>query len=712
MNRILSSTVFTDVFWQRHDGCHQWDFTSGEAIELRACVPPNHHVVLVGGSDELGNWQAERGVRLECEKLPVWFMPTNVIDWTEGDEFKFAIMHGEQLVAWETGHNRRWGNGHLDMGEFRGAPHYAPRFAGVAMPVFSIKGEGCQGVGDFLSLGDFASWAAAAGLKVVQTLPVNDTTITHTWRDSYPYKSISIFALHPLYIRVSAIDDTIDVSALHELEKLPQVDYDKVDAEKWRLFGEIYAKIGEKTLESEDFKEFFDKNQFWIEPYAAFSLLRDKFATATFSEWPAPYNTYSKELETKLLEENKKEAGLYYFLQFHADRQLRTAHEAAHAAGVVLKGDIPIGVSRDSVEAWSEPRLFNMNGQAGSPPDDFSVEGQNWGFPTYNWAEMARDNYAWWKARFVKMADYFDMYRIDHILGFFRIWEIPLPETSGLMGHFSPALPFSAQELECRWGLPMYEERYIGVDNADHNTLFVRDHSNPKLYHPRIAAHSTDRYRNTLDWYEKERFNALYTHYFYERNNQFWADEAIKKLPHLINATRMLCCAEDLGMIPASVASTLEAMEIVTLEIQRMPKDPNMDFGIPAYYPYSCVATTSSHDINPLRAWWDEDRNKTQHFYNEEMQWWGAAPAEATVEVCENIVRQHVDSPAMAAIIPLQDWLSIAPNLRAADPFSERINVPSDPNHYWRYRSHLSTEQLVAATAFNQRLKDMVIERY
>ena len=698
MDRILNSSLTTDVEWRRPKDLR----TPNTEAWVEVWLPSSMRVVAVGAGEAMGNWDPTRGVELVCGRLPRWYLPQGLVP---SGEFKFVVMQGDRVVVWEEGENRSW-HGSEPFGTFRGAPHFAPRMSGAVVPVFSIRAAGCEGIGDFTALGDFAVWAASVGMKVVQTLPVNDTTITHTRADSYPYKSISVFALHPLYVRVAEVDPDADLRELHELEQSFGVDYDRVDLLKWRALRAAYARLGAQTLESDEFLAFFAKNQTWLRPYAVFSYLRDEFQTASFAEWPEPYCSYTKELEERICREQAEAVGLYYFLQFHADRQLRAARDKARAAGVAFKGDIPIGVSRDSVEVWSDPQLFHLDGQAGAPPDAFSADGQNWGFPTYNWQAMARDGYAWWRARFEKMADYFDAYRIDHILGFFRIWEIPVPETSGLMGHFSPALPFSREEL-AQWGLPMHEERYLGVDAADRNTLFVRDHTHPDRYHPRIAAHFTDRYRSTLDNYEKERFDALYTHYFYHRHNDFWASEALAKLPPLIDATRMLCCAEDLGMIPACVPWVLDRLQVATLEIERMPKDSSVEFAWVGAYPYRSVATTSTHDMATLRGWWTEDRGATQRYYNHVMGWWGEAPAEATPEVCLEVVARHLACPAMAVVLPIQDWVAVDGTLRWPDPDAERINVPADPNHYWRYRLHLSVEQLRAARSFNEQIKKL-----
>ncbi len=702
MNRITNSSVITDVMWARAKA----DNTKGCSMYLRCSVPSDVHIVLVGEGSALGDWQPAKGIKMLCDKLPLWWIPAKV-NMLEGTQYKFVMMRGDDVLAWESGDNRIWIAKNLDLGEFRTSMTFEPRMAGVAIPVFSVRSAGTEGIGDFISLGDFAQWAAMTGMKVVQTLPINDTTITHSFKDSYPYKAISIYALHPLYIRVSAIDPKADVSELMAVNSETKVDYEKVDALKWELFRQIFKKKGAATLKSAKFLKFFEANENWLKTYAVFSFLRDKFNSADPEQWDKKYRVYSEKLEDKIIAENPKEIGLYYFLQYHADSQLREARNKARAAGVVFKGDIPIGVSRHSVEVWKEPHLFNLNGQAGAPPDDFSVDGQNWGFPTYNWHKMAADNYTWWKNRFTKMADYFDMYRIDHILGFFRIWEIPMPEKSGLMGHFAPSLPFSREELQ-NWGLPMFEERYMGVDDSDHNTLFVRDPQYPNMYHPRISAQFTDRYNNTLDDYEKDKYNALYTHYFYHRHNDFWAGQALCKLPALIDATSMLCCAEDLGMIPDCVGWVLNQLQVATLEIQRMPKDPHELFTNTYNYPYRSVAASSTHDMDPIRAWWREDRWKTQKYYNDTMGWWGEAPEDASGDICRWIVEAHLQSNSMAAILPWQDYMAIDEKLRKTDAMDERINIPANPEHYWRYRMHLSVEELKGANELNENFKELI----
>ncbi len=237
----------------------------------------------------------------------------------------------------------------------------------------------------------------------------------------------------------------------------------------------------------------------------------------------------------------------------------------------------------------------------------------------------------------------------------------------------------------------------MGVDDNDHNTLFVRDHVYTDMYHPRISAQFTDRYNNILDDYEKDHYNALYTHYFYHRHNDFWAGGALSKLPALINSTSMLCCAEDLGMIPDCVSWVLDQLQVATLEIQRMPKDPHQQFTNTYNYPYRSVAASSTHDMNPIRGWWREDKDKSQQFYNDIMGWWGDAPQDASGEICHWIVNAHLESNSMAAILPWQDYIGIDENLRKENPMDERINIPANIKNYWRYRMLMWFKNLFAS---------------
>lgn len=570
--------------------------------------------------------------------------------------------------------------------------------AGTAIPVFALRSEEDFGVGEFHDLKKLIDWAAQTGQTFIQLLPVNDTSKDGSICDSYPYNAVSSFALHPQFIHLPSAGVVVDDDYRRLQGELnafvkdgrPETDYVRVNAEKHRLLRQAYNSSRNSLVRTRSYRAFVAANESWLLPYSVFTVLARKFGTPDFSTW-GEWSEYDAKKAEAFAKANKDEVGYVYFLQYHLDRQLLEVRNYAHSKGLVLKGDLPIGVSRNSADAWQFPRLFNMDSQAGAPPDAFSADGQNWGFPTYNWEEMSKDGYAWWKARLAKMGEYFDATRIDHILGFFRIWEIPVPLKSGLEGHFSPALPYSRDEL-FSWGY------------GDRLHLFVEDPHRPGWYHPRINATG---------------LGGLYEDFFWHRHNDFWASGALIKLSALLGSTNMLACGEDLGMIPPCVPGVMKRLNILSLEIQRMPKDPSRVFARPSEYPYSCVCTTSTHDMNPLRAWWEEDPAATQRFFNEELGCHGKAPQFCEPWVCRRILVQHLASPAMLVILPLQDWLSIDGELRYKPdgakgwrglPEDERINVPAIPNYHWDYRMHITLEQLLAAKDFNNEVACLVRE--
>lgn len=775
-NKELYSSFYRDFVYT-----HTSEIANAAIVLKVTCpwVKRGSCMAIVGKGEKLGNWDPKFARKMVYTDDFTWSTTLQSGDIRPGDQYKFLIIGSDDKFQFEEGDNRTFHH-HIttldglqisDLNFRAAAP--AARLSGVAIPVFSLRSENSVGIGDFADLAEFAKWTARVGGKVVQILPINDTTISHTWVDSYPYKAISIYALHPLYLSLEKMGMLENIELAHKiadeqqrLNALNEVDYEAVETIKTLFFQEIYLQDGHKTINSEEFKKFFKTNQYWVAPYALFCHLRDVNNSADFSTW-GNWSTYNEGAANRMFAQEgvDRDKIMYYaFLQFHLDRQLKDVRAIAQQYGVALKGDIPIGISRDSVEAWIEPHLFNMNSQAGAPPDDFSISGQNWGFPTYNWEEMAKDDYGWWKRRFRKMADYFDLYRVDHILGFFRIWQIPLNSVEGLLGQFNPALPLNRDELQ-QWGLPI-EERFLKplihwdfmeksmgkyfnrykeflspkgngffelkpefdtqVKIANHfkgdfpdlqralfdftnDVLFVRDCNDSERFHPRIAAHSTMSYKWLSD-YQKWRFNEIYTHFFYHRHNDFWGELAMKKLPSLIGSTDMLCCAEDLGMIPDCVSDVLERLQVITLEIERMPKDSAKTFGSTFDYPYLSVCTTSTHDMSPIRMLWEEGLSSglMQKYYNEVMGWHGGAPAVASGEICKNIVWRHLTSPSILAILPLQDLLAMDETVRRENPSHERINIPSNPMHYWRYRMHVSVEELERCDEFNDLLQNMV----
>ena len=696
------SSAFTNaIFGRPAEKAKKAPKGANALIQVAApALRPNEVLALAGSGKALKDWN--KVVPFDGTQFPVWSL---ALDVTEPFAYKILIADKETLapVAWEDGENR-WFAALPQKDEFVVEADLQVRFggrnwkgAGTAIPVFSLRSEDDFGVGEFYDLKKMVDWAAATGQSILQLLPINDTTMLHTWEDSYPYNPNSTFALHPQFLNLPAAGVKVDeeFKALQaELNALENIDYERVNNTKLELLHKAFDKTFKKLSATKGYQAFVEKNAHWLLPYAAFCVLRDLNGTPDFSQWKG-YAKYNKKKVAAFCEEHKAEVDFWCFVQYHLDLQLSEVCKYAHSKGVIFKGDLPIGISRTSVDAWLYPELFHMNSQAGAPPDAFSADGQNWGFPTYNWEKMAEDDYAWWKSRLAKMSEYFDAFRIDHILGFFRIWEIPLWTKSGLNGYFNPALPFPADELSSQG---------FDVKNED---LFIEDPRKTGHYHPKIGAKSTQGYM-WLDAYRRAAFDRLYEDFFYRRNNEFWKDKAMQKLPALLDSTGMLACGEDLGMIPATVPQVMADLRILSLEIQRMPKSVEETFAHPANYPYLSVCTTSTHDMNPVRAWWEEDRQVTDQFWQMILGNTGEAPYYCEPWICRQILDQHLWSPAMLTVLPLQDWLSMDGALRRVNPQDERINVPANSRHYWRYRMHLTVEQLQAATEFNETLSGMI----
>ena len=713
---FLYSSAFTECVAARKRNMSE-ESAYAKTVRLKVRAPQlrwNERLAIIGGSEALGNWEALRALTMAEHENNEWVITLDADTLPDTIEFKFVSLDEEIDVTplWETGMNRTMTIPKLEEGEVivyelpqAFFPVYPWKGAGTVIPIFSLRSEGSFGVGDFGDLQKMIDWCAKTRQRVLQVLPINDTNMTYTWQDSYPYNSISIYALHPQYTDFRQLPPLKDkerkayYEALQkELNALPQIDYERMNNAKLAYLRELFAQEGSKMMKTEAFKTFFEQNKNWLVPYAAFCHYRDMYGTASFTEWPDHKTFTEKERESMSKTNTKiyKEVAFWYFVQFNLDQQMRAAHAYARKQRVILKGDIPIGISRDGVEAWVEPKYFNLNGQAGAPPDAFSADGQNWGFPTYNWDVMLADGCQWWVRRFRKMAEYFDAYRIDHVLGFFRIWEIPMPHKSGLMGQFSPALGMSVEEIAA-YGVEFNEG------------LFLVDHKRSDRWHPRIAVQYQEAYAQ-LSEDQKYHFNQLYNDYFYRRNNQFWYTEAMKKLPKLTQATRMLVCAEDLGMVPDCVPWVMNELRILSLEIQSMPKDPTTRFGHLSRNPYRSVDTISTHDMATLRQWWDEDEERTQNYFNTMLYRGGPAPHPLPDWLAKDIVSRHLTSPSMLCLISFQDWLSIDEKLRLPDANAERINIPANPRHYWRYRMHLTIEQLLAADELNEEISTLIIQ--
>lgn len=786
-HNYLYSSVFTESIF-RHEKENVVESYYANSILLNVICPyvQRGQILNISGENKaLGKWNLKKALPLKYVRDGEWQILLNADDFDNETQYKFVITDKQtgEAVHWEDGGNRilfaekakQKNSIFVEMGLVFHHHYFSYMGTGVAIPVFSLRSNDSFGIGDFYDLRKMVDWAALTNQQLIQVLPVNDTTTSKTWRDSYPYSAISIYALHPIYLGYKEFPlkdkkkQTAFLQKAASLNALPELDYEKVLKLKTDYGKELFQQDGETVLASKEYKTFFEKNEEWLFPYACYCYLRDKNKTGSFSKWQ-DFAVYDEERLKRMLTmhpDAQSDINHTYFIQFLLHKQLSSVKEYAHKKSVTLKGDIPIGINRDSIDAWIFARLFNMDTQTGAPPDDFSIYGQNWGFPTYNWRAMEEEGFEWWKNRFRKMADYFDAYRIDHILGFFRIWEIPLDAVQGLLGYFSPALPYWAEEL-VQWGIPFDEERMVkpfiyeeflpdlfgafssevkdkylevagwqrfrlksfcssqqqimalfegqtdaksiqirdGLLKLCTEVLFVRDKYDPYRFHPRITAQYTYSYRY-LDDHIKNAFNRLYDDFYYRKHNYYWREQAMRKLPPLISSTSMMVCGEDLGMVPECVPSVMNELQILSLEIQRMPKDPSVTFANLATLPYLSVCTTSTHDMTPIRAWWRENRELTQKYYNEELHREGTASEECTDDICTQIVQNHLHSSAMWVILPWQDWMSINSSVSRENPDDERINIPANPDHYWRYRMHISLDDLLKMDDLNEKVRNL-----
>lgn len=738
---------------------------------------PDWRIVLFGNTASLGNWNYEKAIHLSQTDFGIWEASVEIPE-NEFIQYKYCIYDKKEgrVIDVETGENRfALANPLNDVLQivsnhyFKFKSYQMYHDAGVAVPVFSLRSENGFGVGEFSDIKKLADWTSETNLGIIQILPINDTTANYSWTDSYPYAAVSVYALHPQYISLENLDFALPEELVSEyqsekqaLNALDLIDYEKVIAGKWKYLKAVFTIEKEKIYKDRNFKKFIKDNDHWLIPYAAFCVLRDKYKTPNFNDW----KTHKKYIAGKISQfftpksKDYDASMLHAWVQYQLHLQLKDAVDYTHSLGVSLKGDLPIGIFRYSVEAWTEPELFGMDFQAGAPPDQFTELGQNWEFPTYNWEAMKADDYRWWKNRFKALEQYFDAMRIDHILGFFRIWRMPISATQGILGYFYPAVPIVLDEFKARhipfdfnrYCKPFINDRilweYFGEEsnkalefisnNNDGtysfkeefntqrkltdffkknpkgaieeklvslcaNVLFLTEERNGEtVYHPRFSVYNTDSYKYLPEWEQKAIYD-LYHDYFFRRQDHLWYEKAMEKLPVILNATKMLICGEDLGMVPACVPVVMDELAIIALKVQRMPSD-NIPFYNPKNADYMNVVTASSHDSSTLRQWWKEDSALTQKYFNQQLIQYGKAPEEMDSHQAEIIMKQHLYNDAMLAIFPIQEFLATDPELTNPDMDNERINNPAVFPHYWRYRMHLKLEDLKEKQNFNEKI--------
>ena len=785
---------------------------------------------VTGGNKALGNWQAKQVVWMDRVRPGHWQLELDIPISGFPITYKYAIgVRGSSTtdLILEPGENRLLvapiaGGGSVSsrLPSAAAAPllpkpvhHYAFdgylrrqerwRAAGIALPVFSIRNKGgfC---GQFSDLPALGAWCKSCGFSLLQLLPVCDTSVKKNWRDSYPYSSLCVFALHPMYLDVSDLmtangyehgvtendnmnecmnekntgNKSINISNTN-VGHVADVDYEATMAHKLGAARQAFDECGEETLRSKEYEAFRRSNAHWLLHYAVFCFLRDFFRTAEHWKWGV-YAKPTAEMIEHLTHPDREwyqTIRFHCYLQFKLHQQLYAASRALKKMGVVLKGDLPIGVDKCSVDTWQHPKLFRMHTNTGAPPDYFDPKGQNWGFPTYNWEAMAEDDYAWWRQRLAHMSQYFQAYRIDHILGFFRIWELPGTGKTGILGRYRPSLGYTRAELErqglwdidrladpfitdellhellddpevehevkmrflepspgnryrfkdrynsesamfslkCRPGLPDAtaldtERTRAALILLSQNVCLIKDQDDPhNKFYPRFNLVDTASFQYLHDEHWKNILRSMHDESFFgSRSDYMWREQALQTLPMMQGASDMLVCGEDLGFIPPCVHPIMEELGIVGLRIQRMPSEEGEEFGDPESYGYMTVASPSSHDTTNFRAWYLEDEDRRDRYCAQFGLPAGDAPGQCSPDTVRAVVRQHLNSPSMLAIFSIQDIIGMSRTLPQRDPDQETINVPSNPEHYWRYRMHVSVADLVGDQELTSALRALI----
>lgn len=719
---------------------------------------------LVGSTAATGQWDVERGLPL----FPIGETLAVKVPAQETFEYKWVYRYSDGSVVWEEGGNRLFTpSADLDRRariEYVEPPRWAscPRQSvpqkvfGTAVPLFSLRTERSYGCGDLSDALTLLQWLHETGQGLLQLLPIYDTTWSRTDRDSYPYNCITTYGIHPLYLDVRQLygyDRSAKRAHWEEraarLNALDAVDYCAVMELKEEVIDHCFERWYASESKSEEFRSFCSSNDSEVIPYALFCVLRDRHPAADVREYPSYEESLAQWRAHGTLEGTPAvyEVYRYLYIQYALYRQLAELRKKADAWSILLKGDLPIGVGRNSVDVWQDPTLFHLDYSAGAPPDPFSQRGQDWGFPTYNWQVMLRDGYRWWKRRMEAMSSYFSAVRVDHVLGFFRIWSIPYGSLNPCVGHFVPAMGYEEDEVAGLCGaaeIRMWKESWLCVHTAEEiwgrdlplaltqgwlseaqggyllkrckrsdippgywstyaeslgECLFVVDESG--LWHPRILLERTHRF-GELPSQIQSRLRALHDDYYYRRNEQLWKSTALERLEALVHGTGMLICAEDLGMLPASVPEVLGMLEIFSLEVLRMSKRSDVTYVRPCDIPRLSVLTTSTHDMPSLRGWWCSLDDQQRSFICRE---YGLdPPGESTLPL---LLRSLSRTNASVVIFPLQDWFVLSGYAAEVSVEDEQINYPHDSEHVWDYRMYRTIEDLRHNTSLSRAVREL-----
>jgi len=578
-------------------------------------------------------------------------------------------------------------------------PTFTSFLSGIVVPVFSLRSDESCGTGEFLDLIKLGRWCQAIGLDLIQILPVNDTG-----EDPSPYNARSAFALHPLFIRLSQVPGAepfaAEIDACRQrLEPQSRLSYSDVLSSKLTLLRRIYESQKAQIHQDRALHDWITENP-WLPSYCIFCLLQDHYQGQAWQCW-GPWRVPQADQLEHYWHLHQNDVLFYAWIQYHLEQQLRQAALALSAMGIALKGDIPILLSQESADVWAHPELFNLQWRVGAPPDMFSPEGQNWQFPSLNWNHLERTGFAWWRQRLQYAARFYHAFRLDHVLGFFRVWILPTDQTSGVLGRFEPTLRLSQTDL-LQTGLSAQD-----IDDLvqTQGLLPLEDGFTPAWYYDHNATF------HQLSTATQNNIRALVETYW-QRQEALWEEIGLKRLSVIAQASDMLVCAEDLGTVPACVPAVLAALNILGLKIERWSRawhEPHQPFIDPKTYPRLSVCSPSTHDTTTLRGWWEEELREDRAQYGSLLGVPETCPTELTPDLSAKIIERNLRANSLLCIFAVQDLLGLESRLRTLTPADERINVPGTTSPLnWTYRMSASLETLRGLDAFNRQLRRLI----
>ncbi|MBU0927038.1 MAG: 4-alpha-glucanotransferase [Spirochaetes bacterium] len=638
------------------------------------------------------------------------------------------------------------------------------RLFGISVPLGSIRASGGWRVGEYPDLVPFCRLCSGLGAGLVQILPVNDTG-----SQSSPYSALSAFALHPLYVRVRDLPEAAEapsaVAALDAFaaEAVPGERFPYADclAAKLAALRAVYD-ASRSAIAADPALAAFAESRPWVKTYAVFKRLKSSYGERAWPRWPERRDPTKADIEALWLDPAGADEQLFHvWTQMRASEQFREASRAVADAGLALLGDIPILMNEDSADAWSDRDFFDSSLKAGAPPDMYSEAGQNWGFPIYDWDAMERAGYSFWRARIAEADRYYSAFRIDHVLGFFRIWALGDREETGSLGRFVPGALVGADELSAagfsaerlRW----LSEPHIGLaelraacsqdspaaaeaalDRIGDEDLFLfkrsvrgeADISGLGLPGPAadflkerwrdrallvVGADSyapTWRHRESRAWAslsdaEREALGSLFARKG-EEAERGWEEKGRALLSMLKGASSMLPCAEDLGAVPDCVPRVLEGLGIPGLRVPRWMRrwdEPGQPFKPLSEYSVLSACTPSVHDTSTLRAWWDYEDGR-EEFAAAYCPGLSPAPPSLDTAAASAVLRALAGAPSLLYVLQLQDLLDLSEDFRSADPRADRVNVPGTVDAFnWTWRMGYPVEELEASLEWKARVR-------